>query len=691
MNKAKVLTYNFHFNLCRILFFTVLLFSKFTWGQVTIFTESMGSVGGTTAITTHETANGFDNDGYTMTSGGATNAADIRSSSASSGYTGASGNANVWFTSTSGQYGFAIEGIDASPYSSLTIDFAVRKESAAGTAFATFALEYWDGSAYQSVALSGLPTSGNSTGWYLISGITLPSAACINGLKLRFTKTGTIACRLDDIILKGNSSCIEPTTQPSSVTASAIGMNSMTISWTNGNGSNRLVAVKPTTSPSFAPVDGTSYTANTVYGQGSSLGYGWVVYNGTGNNVTVTGLTPNTTYYFLIYEFNCTYYDTLFPAAVNATTLSGIVINEIMVNPAGTNDGTNMPNTSEWIEFYNASSSPIDISCWFFTDGDWAVTFPATTIIPAGGYFTVASAAGSGLTPDLDWALCGCTSGPASEIGIFTNSAEQVLLYNSSGTLIDAIIWGGGQLPDNMTTSAIGSCGSQSVTFPSSTSSYENIGSVSDGVANEAVYDGGSTWQPTVSSTFGASNGVDPLPIELLYFNAFRTNGSSVEIKWTTATEINNDYYTIEKSKDGISFSLVKIVDGAGNSLSANNYDSFDNEPYSGLSYYRLKQTDFDGNHSYSNTVTVDMGSTFSVLPVYPNPAENHINIPFNGQPGDEICIKIYDIFGHLILTEQKQKSSTDATINLDLLSVGTYNINITTKSYSNNQLFIKR
>ena len=85
-----------------------------------------------------------------------------------------------------------------------------------------------------------------------------------------------------------------------------------------------------------------------------------------------------------------------------------------MVNPSGTNDGANMPNTAEWIEFYNASASPVNIGCWFFTDGDFAVTFPAGTTILAGGYYTVASASGSGLSPNLNWATCGCTSGPTS-------------------------------------------------------------------------------------------------------------------------------------------------------------------------------------------------------------------------------------------------------------------------------------
>ncbi|WP_167856694.1 T9SS type A sorting domain-containing protein [Hymenobacter aquaticus] len=170
-------------------------------GQSTVFRETMGTVSSNTAISAHETNNGFDNDGYTMTDGGAANPADIRISSPSAGYTGASGFANVFFTA-SGERGFAIEGIDAAGFTGLSLGFAVRKESAANTTFGTLVVEYWDGTAYQPLTVSGLPASTAGAGWYLITGVSLPAAAQINDLKIRFRKTaGTM--RLDDVELKG--------------------------------------------------------------------------------------------------------------------------------------------------------------------------------------------------------------------------------------------------------------------------------------------------------------------------------------------------------------------------------------------------------------------------------------------------------------------------------------------------------
>ncbi len=180
--------------------------------QTTIFTETLGTPSATTVIADYEAANGFDNDGLTMTAGGAANSTDVRSNSTSStGYLGASGGGQIYFTATAGavaptdERGFAIEGIDASAYTSLKLNFAVRKEGSSGTAFANLSVQYWDGTAYQALSVPGLPTSSSAAGWYLVSDVSLPAAAQINGLKIKFVKSGSIAFRMDDISLVSDS------------------------------------------------------------------------------------------------------------------------------------------------------------------------------------------------------------------------------------------------------------------------------------------------------------------------------------------------------------------------------------------------------------------------------------------------------------------------------------------------------
>lgn len=198
----------------KLLFFVlhIFFFSQKLLGQVTIFTETMGNSGGTVSIASHESANGFDNDSYTMSASGCTNPGDIRITSASTGYLGASGNSNSFLTSTNGEYGFGIAGIVTTGYNTLLLTFGVRKEGASGTAFATLAVEYsTDGSSWNAITVNGLPVTSNAAGWYLISNVSVPSGADNQAnLRLRWRKTGTIACRIDDIKLTGTIECTSP-------------------------------------------------------------------------------------------------------------------------------------------------------------------------------------------------------------------------------------------------------------------------------------------------------------------------------------------------------------------------------------------------------------------------------------------------------------------------------------------------
>jgi len=368
-------------------------------------------------------------------------------------------------------------------------------------------------------------------------------------------------------------------------------------------------------------------------------------------------------------------------------TTGGIFINEIMVNPSGGNDGTNMPNTSEWIEFYNSSTAAIDISCWVFTDGDFSVTFPSGTSVAAGSYFTVASAAGTGLSPNLDWALCGCTTGGlTTEVGVFTNGAEQVVLFNAAGTVVDAVIWGGGQsLPTSVLSAAGGGCAAQTLSLPASGATYESIGSVTDGVANERDYDASSTWQQTASPTFASTNGVNPMPIELLSFSA-EPAGKKALLKWATASETNNDYFTVERSSNAIEFYAVGTLEGAGSSKTTLHYSFYDDAPLSGLNYYRLKQTDYDGKTSYSAIEAISFSAT-SALRVYPNPAANELSITV---PGDETEFEIRDIRGLLIL-KGRYRGAGNASIDISELAAGTYILRSAGTNSSSQALFIKR
>lgn len=185
------------------------------------------------------------------------------------------------------------------------------------------------------------------------------------------------------------------------------------------------------------------------------------------------------------------------------------------------------------------------------------------------------------------------------------------------------------------------------------------------------------------------NNAISPLPIELISFDAIM-NDKHVDITWTTATEINNDYYTIEKSKDGINFETSSVVDAAGNSQSIVNYKDIDPKPYQGISYYRLKQTDFNGTYSYSKIVAVNYSLSEDGMSVFPNPTEGELNINIKDIEGKEVLVVIRDMMGKECFTKVILSQENQQLIAFDSehkLAAGVY---IVTAS-SSNKLYSKK
>jgi hypothetical protein len=116
------------------------------------------------------------------------------------------------------------------------------------------------------------------------------------------------------------------------------------------------------------------------------------------------------------------------------------------------------------------------------------------------------------------------------------------------------------------------------------------------------------------------------LPIELTSFSATATD-FGVDVNWQTATEINNDYFVIERSKDAVSFTEVARVQGVGNSIESNDYSITDESPYNGMNYYRMRQTDFDGTTSFSQIVGVEFNDILPEIAIYPVPSNGLVDI----------------------------------------------------------------
>lgn len=190
--------------------------------------------------------------------------------------------------------------------------------------------------------------------------------------------------------------------------------------------------------------------------------------------------------------------------------------------------------------------------------------------------------------------------------------------------------------------------------------------------------------------TIGTKNSaVSPLPIELISFDAIRNN-SKVDITWQTATEKFNDYFTIERSKDGVNFEVVSMIKGSSNSNSLIEYTETDFEPLSGISYYRLKQTDHNGNYTYSRIVSVNYHFDTLDVKVFPNPSNGDFEINLVGLENKEVLIVVKDIAGKEYFSKVVVTQREDELIAVDQAGNLPPGVYLVTAS-SLNLLFSKR
>ncbi len=165
--------------------------------------------------------------------------------------------------------------------------------------------------------------------------------------------------------------------------------------------------------------------------------------------------------------------------------------------------------------------------------------------------------------------------------------------------------------------------------------------------------DGNISW----SSPIWYTKLTSPLPIELLSFTGRATPKGNL-LEWSTATELNNDYFTLERSKNGTEFEeLVKIA-GAGSSLSQLDYNYTDATAPIGINYYRLKQTDYDGSFSFSRIISIRTEKQGGAFSIYPNPSTGIFYITFENA-NDPVTITVFDTEGRIISVDQKWVSET--------------------------------
>jgi len=222
---------------------------------------------------------------------------------------------------------------------------------------------------------------------------------------------------------------------------------------------------------------------------------------------------------------------------------------------------------------------------------------------------------------------------------------------------------------------------------------YGLIGAVSDlrlTLANSVVglpgVNAGTTSNPQVNRTglslanltnsfyIGSINSAStPLPISLINFKATVQNGE-VLLNWTTAAEIDNDYFTIQRSTSVTGWENIQKIPGAGTSGLTKYYNAKDILPLSGVSYYRLMQTDFDGKSTYSFVVSVNIDNNISEILVYPNPASDRLWIQFATTGKFEVAL--FDNNGQLVNQPVSTPGNT-MEMNISELKTGIYFLSV--------------
>jgi len=173
------------------------------------------------------------------------------------------------------------------------------------------------------------------------------------------------------------------------------------------------------------------------------------------------------------------------------------------------------------------------------------------------------------------------------------------------------------------------------------------------------------------------------LPITLLSFDASSLSNRRVELDWATSAESNSDHFEVQRSRDGLDWIGIGQVVAAGNSGATQQYSFVDDTPYTGVTWYRLKQVDRDANAYFSKTLTVHIDQPVAAgLHIYPNPAASYLVVE-----GASQAISIFSTAGLRMMVRMVPEGETKTTLDLTSLPRGAYFV----KAGERNTVFLKQ
>ena len=561
--------------------------------------------------------------------------------------------------------------------------------SATGTFNTSFTAWLSDASGSFAAATSIGSTTVNGTDPSGTINITIPSGtASGTGYRIRVdanspATTGTITSTFE--IINGANNV-------TGVSANA-GQTSANISWTNPTGcyDEIMVVVKQGSSISATPAgDGTAYTADANFsGSGTAFDGGKVVYEGTGTNVNVTGLTTGGNYYVKVF----TRIGTTWSSGVEINIASLGVLNHLVISQVyGGGGNTNASYTNDFVEIFNPTSSTINLTGYSIQYASaagttWIKIDLSGSIAPYSYYLLQLSsggAVGNALpTPDATGALN--LSGTNGKLALVNSTVALTGSCPVGSPVVDFVGYGTANCFE----------GSAAAPAPSDnqTALFRGNGGCTDTDNNNTDFATGaaaprnSASAPNNCATSGA-----PLPVHFTNFKATqRTTG--IQLEWTNETEENVAVYEIERSSNGRTFTTIAEKAALKNDNSKVSYAYLDAAPVNGDNFYRIRAVELDGKTVYTSIVRINPSARINHLVLYPNPVRGHeMNLQISNLAEGQYRIRVYNTTGQEVMSKTISHAGGAITESLYVgkLGKGIYSLQLSGSQVMQHQFIIE-
>jgi len=258
------------------------------------------------------------------------------------------------------------------------------------------------------------------------------------------------------------------------------------------------------------------------------------------------------------------------------------------------------------------------------------------------------------------------------------NESATIRLYFTQAEL-DALstAWGTVLTPSDLSVTKFSN---DNMTFSGASSVHQPVssGAIPAGITTSANILYVEISIPSFSHFVLHPNSNSPLPVELLSFTAEPYGQNEIITKWTTLSEINSDYFIVERSIDGLIWDKVNTLKSAGNSSSQLEYSLIDKRAIKGTSYYRLTQVDLDGEYKIYDPIKVELTAPISAL-IYPNPTSQNTTLRIQSKQNHEsISIEIINVMGQVM------------SQNISNISIGTNSIKLKTDEFLPGIYFVR-